>query len=140
MKAMFTAALVAVVTAQPKPDQNLFIEFTSCQSQACGSSAQECCQFDDNRSQKVKFCMTDKQKNGQWTGLYKDNDQTEWEWTCKVPPPKGSGGVGSTEGKYSTKGNTWMEILLWITYISGVFWVFGYLVQIPLGSFIMIWL
>jgi len=50
MKAMFTAALVAVVAAQPKPDQNLFIEFTSCQSQACGSSAQECCQFDDNRS------------------------------------------------------------------------------------------
>ena len=33
-----------------------------------------------------------------------------------------------------------MEWLLWITYISGVFWVFGYVVMIPLGSFIMIWL
>ena len=84
--------------------------------------------------------MTDKQKNDQWTGLYKDNDQTEWEWTCKVPPPKGAGGDDLAGGKYSTKGNTWMEILLWITYISGVFWVFGYLVQLPLGFFVMTWL
>ena len=86
--------------------------------------------------------MTPKQKNGEWTGSYKDADKTEWEWTCKAPATKGMGGTNDSNsvGKYSTKGNTWMEILLWITYISGVFWVFGYPVQLPLGSFIMLWL
>ena len=28
-----------------------------------------------------------------------------------------------------------MEWLIWITYLSGLFWVFGYFVYIPLGTF-----
>ena len=83
--------------------------------------------------------MTTKQKNGKWTGSYTDDDQTDWEWTCKVPPVNKQAGATSASKKWDTKANTWMEILIWITYISGAFWVFGYPIMFPLGLFVCIW-
>ena len=97
MKLLVLAALFTAVLAQPKPRQNLFVEFKSCTNSPCAGGT-ECCNFDDNQGQKVKFCMTTKQKNGKWTGSYTDDDQTDWEWTCKVPPAKGAGG-GATKAK-----------------------------------------
>ena len=32
--------------------------------------------------------MTEVQKNNEWTGLYIDDENKEWEWTCEKKEPK----------------------------------------------------
>ena len=29
--------------------------------------------------------MTDEQKDGNWRGLYTDDELTSWQWTCAAP-------------------------------------------------------
>lgn len=41
---------------------------------------------------------------------------------------------------FSTQDEVWFEYVLWTTYLSGIAWVFGYAIQLPLGTFAHMWL
>ena len=91
--------------------------------------------------------MTPAQKGGEWNGLYVDNDLTYWKWTCEKPPDApdddgsndrgergtgtGGGGVAPACSNYNDKT---MEWILWVIYLSGEAWIFGYVIMLPGGA------
>lgn len=103
--------------------------------------------------------MTDAQKDGEWKGTYRDAENTLWRWTCAKPDVDGEGGNGKGGDKSGGRGgkdklgdedydlpafstyNDWlMEWILWVIYLSGELWVFGYPIMIPIGAIIYLWL
>ena len=86
--------------------KNLWDEFGSCYQSDCPSGS-ECCLFTDNKRLNGDFCMTEKQKAGQYNGFYTDEFDTEFNWKCKEPEgrPSNNGG-GSTNSGGSNNGGS----------------------------------
>lgn len=144
-------AMLSSVSAQPRPRQRLYIEFGTCTDTVCETGS-ECCDFESERTgESGKFCMTEVQKDGDWTGTYVDNDNKPWTWQClsskpeepkpQPPPPAPPAEVieipvaKEVQVLYSSyeEENDWILIFLYITYLSGLFWVFGYPVMFFCG-------
>ena len=85
--------------------------------------------------------MTDAQKGGKFNGFYKDDEDTEFEWSCAPPKAEVKEEVKEeVVNPYSNKDNLWFEIMLWITHASGFFWLAGYPILVPVGFFYTTWL
>jgi len=96
-----------------------------------------------------KFCVSDGQREGEYVGTYRDYDYTLWKWQCKEPEAPPEPEVKEKPIEYvkvlelppwSTLEDTGMEWVLWITYLSSIAWVFGWVVTLPLGIGVIIWL
>merc|ERR1712023_225290 len=86
--ALALLALMSSVAAQPRPRQRLYIEFGSCYNTVCEAGA-ECCNFESERTgESGKFCMTETQKDGSWSGEYVDNDNKPWTYQCLTSKPE----------------------------------------------------
>ena len=161
MRSIAIAALtVAATNAQKmKEEDSLFRQFGNCMGsdfgsvQGCaaiGRQNAQCCDFEVVKQESItgKFCITNEQRDGLWTGTYRDYDFTLWKWTCKQPDNADAGGPDTgapmvTETvlpAFSTYDDKIMEWILWVIYLSGMAWVFGYIVMIPMGQVIYIWL
>jgi len=67
----------------------------------------------------------------------KEVDKSDWD--CPDDWDKKGSGYEDPYMGYRPQ-DDWMELVLWTTYLSTVFWLFGYLIYVPLGFFaIMIW-
>ena len=143
-------AMNSEVAAQPRPRQRLYIEFGMCRDSTCDPGV-ECCEFKaEKTSEEGKFCMTDNQKNGDWQGLYTDDENKSWEWTCYNSRPKTDDDkkVVIEEKEVIPPGvfdnmtpeNQWIiDSFAWI-YWSDMGWILGYVIQFTLGLFIYCWI
>ena len=83
------------------------------------------------------FCISDEQRGINETdglrnywGDYTDFEGQYWTWECSVPPPPPPPPprFEEREPDFTTEGDTTMELLLWIHYLLGIFWVFGWVI------------
>lgn len=164
------ALFVSSATAQMDSGKSMFTYFGACQTRkgnalygnygVCerngrGADAQ-CCKFQQNDVDNTGlFCITDAMRDGETDGMYTDQDNTLWSWECKYdgkpsdePTRPDNGGKNANDmddddgpGKpWGTYKDTDMELWLWITYLSGAFWVPGWIVMLPVGLGIYSWL
>ena len=89
--------------------------------------------------------MSEQQKGGEFKGKYEDNDSVIWDWECAAPVGGEEKGDAKAEGKtlgryqYNAEDYLWLEIIIWILFISGAFWIFGLPIIYPLGVFYTNW-
>ena len=141
------------VNGQAINGTNVFRYFGSCFSSPCPSAEQECCEFEADTDVKGKFCMYDWQKlhpdtlKKVYFGTYVDNEYTYWDWVCRAPTAaeiaeqtRREREASRLAGKPAFFQEQWVEILLWVVYISGIAWIPGFAVSLPLGSGVMVYL
>ena len=94
-----------------------------------------------------QFCVTDEQRAGASSGVYKDHDHTSWNWQCAPDPvDTADDDAASNTSDFDTLDpfNNYedkaMEWLLWITHISAAFWFFGLPIMLPLGWSLLVYL
>ena len=93
-----------------------------------------------NLGRKGNFCITEGQKDDQFRGRIRDGNDTEWIYSCSgITGDKGERDAPPEPKDYFPQ-TEWMEWVFWSLYLSGVFWVFGYFIYIPLGMFVIGWL
>merc|ERR1712224_688028 len=122
MKYQALVALLGAASAQMTPGMNLYAQFGVCQSRS-GKSAYgsynackvygddvQCCEFKQTEvDDDGLICVTDAERDGELDGIYSDNQDTLWEWTCKYDAkpadepsgdgPGGRGGRGRRNGE-----------------------------------------
>merc|ERR1712086_43321 len=121
-----------------------------CRDSTCDPGV-ECCQFEfEKTSEEGKFCMTDNQKNGDWTGSYTDDENKQWKWTCynSRPEPDRNDKIEIVEKEVIPPGvfdtmvpeSEWIvDSFAWI-YYSDMAWIFGYAIQFTLGLIVYSWI
>ena len=80
-------------------------------------------------------------------GTYVDNEYTYWDWVCRAPTAaeiaeqtRREREASRLAGKPAFFQEQWVEILLWVVYISGIAWIPGFAISLPLGSGVMVYL
>ena len=74
----------------PEPPKSIDQTYEMCKDKTgkrndktCADGVSECCEFNQVAGElKGKFCVTEKQKNGQPFGTFTDNEGDVWSWTC----------------------------------------------------------
>lgn len=152
------ALAMATANAQMQEYDSLFRQFGNCMggdfgsTQACDSIDRfgaQCCDFEVVQDSSItgQFCVTDGQRQGDYSGTYRDYDYTLWKWQCKEPeqvdPNDKSSELEETVelSVYSNYEDKMMEWVLWITYLSQEAYLIGLLlVSLPMGMGYIGWL
>ena len=72
---------------------------------------------------------------------------TSWQWTCAAPVIDDIRTPDEVKDQkreflqetFSTKGWFWSEMMIWVTYMAGNFWPFGYTYQLGFYSMFYIY-
>lgn len=149
----------ATVSAQMEELNSLFREFGNCMGEQYGSYAackvldrpnSQCCNFEVVGEETItgKFCVSDQQRLGEYSGVYRDYDYTLWNWKCKEPENVGPVEVKTAEyvkelvlPPWSTLNDgAFPEWWLWISFLSAEAWLFGYPIGLPMAYLMMFYL
>lgn len=151
------ALLVASASAQMEQYDSLFRQFGNCMgadfgdTQVCANIERpnaQCCDFVVVQDETItgQFCISDKQREGRFTGTYRDYDYTLWKWECKEPEDiidpneKESDFDLDNLSPYSNYLDKNMEWILWVMYLSQEVWAIGLLlVSLPMGLVLLPW-
>jgi hypothetical protein len=157
MKYLSTMALaIAAVKAEMKEYDSLFRQFGNCMgadfgsTQACDNIERfdaQCCNFVvvDDPAITGQFCISNSQRETDFTGTYRDYDYTLWKWECKEPVNDGPNEKDSSAEAfelpvYSNYNDEAMEWILWIVYLSQTVYLLGLFISLPLGWGVLTWL
>ena len=112
-----------------------------------GRENAQCCNFVVVEDTNIdgQFCVSNKQRDGEFEGTYRDYDYTLWKWQCKEPekvdPNEKSASEEVELSVYSNYNDKNMEWVLWTTYLSQELYLIGLLlVSLPLGIGYILWL
>ena len=127
----------------------MYSYFGSCREAEYGSSEYceglgkvkaECCIFEisTNENMRSQFCVTEEQRGGSdvYGGKYRDRDYTLWNWRCKEPEPEVEPvPEEQPPGIFDTYNDSEMQYFLWITYLSGAIYLWGFWVVLFAGLY-----
>merc|ERR1719353_1800495 len=119
-------------------------------TQACDNIERfdaQCCNFVvvDDPAITGQFCISNSQRETDFTGTYRDYDYTLWKWECKEPVNDGPNEKDSSAEAfelpvYSNYNDLAMEWILWVVYLSQTVYLLGLFVSLPLGWGVLAWL
>ena len=67
--------------------------------------------------------------------MYTDVESTIWTWTCATAPVASNPTTttASTASPFKQPDTDWIQIIIWIGFVAGAFWIFGYPLYILMG-------